>query len=1267
MHNMLDNLKRLIDVHQIISFDIFDTLIIRAYDKPTDLFRHIEISKNVKDFQYLRQTAETNARRKALEKGVEETSLDDIYCELPDDLSPIKTVEVAQEINVCFQDKYMHEVFEYAKAQNKKVVLASDMYLKKETIEAILKKNDYAGYDELFLSSDIKLSKASGHLYEEMMRRFHCKPSDILHIGDNHYGDYKMPSRLGIDCWLYETAKSINARKETKRFVLSFSEHCDEIPISIAKSLILKRNFDQHDAWEDFGYKYAGLMLYGYCDWLDRQFQEQNLHQLIFASRDGYIPMQIFQQYYPQYDCRYFYASRRAYLFSGLKEVDDIFLTYLVDQAGSGLTFGAYWESLKIDDDVLSLRFRRSFDWEAKLGKSDKQRIRNFFIDNQKELFRYAKEERKASINYFEKIGLLDEKVAFVDIGWRASIQRSVINTIAQAGKQQNISGFYLATHPVFGDENMSVKAFLMNESQPSYIAELVNPVMSVFELIFSAPHLGCLKISQKDATPLLQQINPVEQARMDANKGITTGILEFINDYKQITDGLPVSVSPLACVIPFVHFFNALNQKTWKALSSVGYVTGIGDVQNYVSLIPYCDREKTIAVVYTWPGVTESGEIEFLNRFKVAATNIGYNVAVISKERHILDENYQVTPQILNDENLKFLLIIHYEDFKNLDTLTYKALWNPPSIPLQYDSYPHSVKNIISNDDFLIYDDGGMSDHLRAMVIDTPRHLEGASSLTASFPATSLKKPELKDPTLFYCGINWERMVGTEPRHEGLFHQLDELGNVNFYGPSSNWQGYKSYKGSIPFDGFSLVEEAHKCGVVLALSSDFHYRAGAATNRVYEGCAAGAVIISDTNRFIKKHFGDSILYIDFDKDHPERMFRQIKQHLDWIRCNRDAALELARKAQNIFLERFTLEKQITAIVNNHENRKKAVAEALYARNNETKTLAVHFVDSVTFGGRERELLENTLKNISKQYDKNIVLAVCCDKSLESEVQCFISSMDVKANIHINAYPIFDGFQYKWMTRGQMLFDVIHQIPHEYLCILDGYENMFRDHITTLKRTLEDHPDKVAAYSGTFLDSQDTNRYRILNGCIKPQEIYDCFWPDRIQNVSGMFLMHKKAESILTKPICSCLDGLEVSALLNVAYFKLRQEFAYSERMTCGCHEALIASHPMTMDRAKQINFIHGLIVYEYELWHSQHLNPSQSMTSSSPFSAVERRCREWLYKMFQLKLKYHARVLKFYLLFTRNYSKRERIKGKIRRMGDEFNQMKQARKRLCI
>ena len=60
---MFENLKNLIDSHQIISFDIFDTLILRTYDKPIDLFKHIEISMKVSGFQIKRQQAEYTSRQ----------------------------------------------------------------------------------------------------------------------------------------------------------------------------------------------------------------------------------------------------------------------------------------------------------------------------------------------------------------------------------------------------------------------------------------------------------------------------------------------------------------------------------------------------------------------------------------------------------------------------------------------------------------------------------------------------------------------------------------------------------------------------------------------------------------------------------------------------------------------------------------------------------------------------------------------------------------------------------------------------------------------------------------------------------------------------------------------------------------------------------------------------------------------------------------------------------------------------------------------------
>ncbi|MFR3752820.1 MAG: hypothetical protein ACLTW9_12015 [Enterocloster sp.] len=99
--------------------------------------------------------------------------------------------------------------------------------------------------------------------------------------------------------------------------------------------------------------------------------------------------------------------------------------------------------------------------------------------------------------------------------------------------------------------------------------------------------------------------------------------------------------------------------------------------------------------------------------------------------------------------------------------------------------------------------------------------------------------------------------------RHEGLFKLLDKTGKVKFFGPDvvkawgglKPWEGYECYQYSIPFDGFSILKEINKCGICLVISSDIHRRAGAVTNRAYEACAAGAVIISDENEYMKEYF----------------------------------------------------------------------------------------------------------------------------------------------------------------------------------------------------------------------------------------------------------------------------------------------------------------------------------------------------------------------------------------------------------------------------
>lgn len=594
-------------------------------------------------------------------------------------------------------------------------------------------------------------------------------------------------------------------------------------------------------------------------------------------------------------------------------------------------------------------------------------------------------------------------------------------------------------------------------------------------------------------------------------------------------------------------------------------------------------EKQKKYAVVYTWPGSNVNAESEVIKRMLIAAKNINMQLDVVSKEGYILDKDMFKTSTRIHDNEYEFMMTIHYDDMKLWDSFYYHMLWNPPLIPLQYNCYTDIQKKIISNDDFLIYDDGGISNHLRVMCKDTPRNIDNASFFSASFPKTLAQEPELKNPCLFYCGTNWEKFVGAKPRHDGLFKSLDKLDYVKIFGPNHAWKGYKRYMGSVPFDGVSLVKEMHKCGIVLALSSDAHFRAGAASNRVYEGSVAGAVIISDRNAFITKHFGDSILYFDYDKENPQNMFKQIKKHVDWVRANPDKAIKLAQKSQKIFLEKFTLEKQLTDIINNHENRKKAVADALYSKDKKKKTLAVCFIDTPDFSEKSKSILTNTISNIEKQIDKNIVLAICCDRKIINNVKTHIDSLNPKSEIILKPFDIFDDCNYKWLSRGQMLLDVIKGIKHDYLCILDGQEIMFSDHITTLKRTLEDNHDKIAAYAGTFLNSKDGNRYWCLNKNICDADIYNCIYQNNMSAVSGNFLLRKDIELYFDKNIAEYIDGCEVSAMLNLALFKHNNKIIYSKRTTCGCDENLIYDFPQTIKFNEQKNLIHGLVLFDYQ------------------------------------------------------------------------------------
>ncbi|MBR1649000.1 MAG: hypothetical protein IJ689_05310, partial [Alphaproteobacteria bacterium] len=113
MQNFLSNkAKKEIDNAEVISFDVFDTLLLRPYAKPQDLFWHIEKAYSRVGFCEERRAAEHRARLR--HKELEDITYDMIYEEIDDKFKDLKQTETDWEKMVLRANPEMKKVYEYA-------------------------------------------------------------------------------------------------------------------------------------------------------------------------------------------------------------------------------------------------------------------------------------------------------------------------------------------------------------------------------------------------------------------------------------------------------------------------------------------------------------------------------------------------------------------------------------------------------------------------------------------------------------------------------------------------------------------------------------------------------------------------------------------------------------------------------------------------------------------------------------------------------------------------------------------------------------------------------------------------------------------------------------------------------------------------------------------------------------------------------------------------------------------------------------------------
>lgn len=304
-HN-INYLKEKLQKYNYVSFDLFDTLIFRTVSEPCRIFDMVAELINddtCKDFKKERVNAERKAR---ISRKGDEVDLEYIYSFLNykyEIKQKLMGLEKECEISNCVPNKPMVDLVNKCYNDGKKLIITTDMYLDRLTLNAILTKVGVK-YHKLFISSEEGVTKRSGKLFRIVLNKLGINPHEIVHIGDDPHNDIEMAQIHGIDCCL----RFCNKRKD-KLYKLKGRDIITDHLVSLVQEKSRVVNNDNFPFFR-IGYSVLGPLLVDFCQWLHEKKEELQIEKLLFVAREGYLIKQCYEILYPGETTSYLYLNK---------------------------------------------------------------------------------------------------------------------------------------------------------------------------------------------------------------------------------------------------------------------------------------------------------------------------------------------------------------------------------------------------------------------------------------------------------------------------------------------------------------------------------------------------------------------------------------------------------------------------------------------------------------------------------------------------------------------------------------------------------------------------------------------------------------------------------------------------------------------------------------------------------------------------------------------------------------------------------------------
>lgn len=545
---------------KLISFDIFDTCLLRATQRPVDVFLIVEsltdITRNNEPipFARARELAERRSRQNATNG---ETTFDAIHAELaallklsPEEANAVRELELKVERQVLYPNKIVHQLYSELKQTGKRIIFISDMYFPEPILRELLETNGYEA-DEIYVSCDHAASKHDGTLYDLVLSQEGVQGADVLHFGDNYRSDIEQAQQRGLKTGYITEAHLpqtyFRNSPKPQRYAANRDLSC--CAIGLAQQHRLSANDGNEDYWQTFGYEIAGPLYFFYTKWLIEQAKHSGRHQLVFLARDGYYLQRAFELIDASWNTglksQYLFASRRLFNLAAITELDDDAFAFLTTP-NPNMQVRDFLSRLNFDPEQYRTQVQQAglSSLNEVVTKHNgtfkstrvKNQIHALLRNLSSEIKHKAEAERALLFDYFDSAALDAEKSLFVDVGWQASSIKSLSRLLSlKNNTSTNLAGCFFGTwhfaQPVV-DAGHDIRSFFHHLNEPDHRIELIKQSVSVIESLFSAPHPTIIGIEKQNAEwKAIYGANPDQETCNRRLDRIWQGAEQFIQD----------------------------------------------------------------------------------------------------------------------------------------------------------------------------------------------------------------------------------------------------------------------------------------------------------------------------------------------------------------------------------------------------------------------------------------------------------------------------------------------------------------------------------------------------------------------------------------------------------------------------------------------------------------------------------------------------------------------------------------------------------------